>query len=51
MDLDVTARVQGVEYEQFLKFAEDAKNNCPISKLLRTEITLKCQLSAELGAA
>ncbi|OFZ51308.1 MAG: nicotinate phosphoribosyltransferase [Bdellovibrionales bacterium RIFOXYC1_FULL_54_43] len=51
VDLDVTARVQGVEYEQFLKLAEDAKSNCPISRLLRAEITLKCQLSAELGVA
>ena len=39
-ELTVVAKVPGLTEEEFLKFAEDAKTGCPISKLLNAEITL-----------
>lgn len=44
-DLDLTASIAGISPEQFASLAEEAKAGCPISKLLRTEITLKHQLT------
>jgi len=44
--LEVTARVPGVNNETFQKVAADAKANCPISRLLKAEITLKATLAA-----
>ena len=44
--LEVTARVPGVNNETFQKVAADAKANCPISRLLKAEITLKATLNA-----
>jgi osmotically inducible protein OsmC len=38
--LTLRARIPGISQEQFDKAAEDAKANCPISKLLNAEITL-----------
>jgi lipoyl-dependent peroxiredoxin len=43
--LEVTARVPGVNNETFQKVAADAKANCPISRLLKAEITLKATLA------
>jgi lipoyl-dependent peroxiredoxin len=43
--LEVTARAPGVDEQAFLKAAETAKANCPISKLLNTKITLSAALS------
>jgi lipoyl-dependent peroxiredoxin len=43
--LEVTARVPGVTNETFQKVAADAKANCPISRLLKAEITLKATLA------
>jgi osmotically inducible protein OsmC len=43
--LEVTARVPGVNNEAFQKAAADAKANCPISRLLKAEITLKATLN------
>jgi osmotically inducible protein OsmC len=37
--LKVTAKVPGISAEVFETSVEDAKKNCPISKLLNTEIT------------
>src|SRR3954468_16533681 len=39
-DLTLTAQVPGISNEQFDALAAGAKANCPISKLLKAEITL-----------
>ncbi len=44
-DLVVTASVPGITAEKFLECAEDAKANCPISKLLNCAITLNATLA------
>ncbi len=38
--LDVTASVPGLDEEKFAAIAKEAKANCPISKLLNTNITM-----------
>ena len=38
--LTLKAKIPGISQEQFDKAAEEAKANCPISKLLNAEITL-----------
>ena len=37
-DLTLTASVNGIDEARFAEIAEDAKANCPISKLLNAEI-------------
>ena len=44
--LDVTARVPGATSETFQKLAADAKANCPISRLLKAEITMTATLGS-----
>jgi len=44
--LDTVAVVPGLSDEKFQELAADAKINCPISKLLSTEITLSAELKA-----
>lgn len=44
--LDLTARIPGVDKAAFDKAAADAKAGCPISKLLKAEITLTTNLLA-----
>jgi osmotically inducible protein OsmC len=44
-DLTLEARVPGIDSEQFAVIANDAKANCPISKLLNAEISLEHNLS------
>jgi osmotically inducible protein OsmC len=44
INLDVVAKVPGATSETFLKAAEGAKESCPISRLLNTEITLNAEL-------
>ena len=39
-DLTLTGRVPGIDTDTFKAIAEDAKKNCPISKLLNAEISL-----------
>ena len=39
--LTTSAKVPGMEQSAFEKIAADAKANCPISKLLKAEITLE----------
>ena len=39
-DLDLTATVPGIGADEFARIAEEAKANCPVSKLLRAEVTL-----------
>lgn len=43
--LDLLADIPGISEDAFLACAEDAKANCPISKLLATEITLSARLA------
>ena len=42
--LDVKASVPNATAADFDKAAQTAKENCPISKLLDTEITMKAEL-------
>lgn len=42
--LDVTATVPGMNDEQFMTAANNAKENCPISKLLNAKISMKAVL-------
>ncbi len=44
--LEVSAKVPGANVESFTEAAEEAKLNCPISKLLNTEITMTASLLA-----
>ena len=45
IDLETDAEIPGVDDAAFQKFANDAKQNCPVSKALAgTEITLKARL-------
>lgn len=43
--LTVAAKVPGASEDDFMKAAETAKDNCPISKLLDCEITLSATLA------
>jgi osmotically inducible protein OsmC len=45
--LIVKAKVPGISKEAFLKAAEEAKVNCPISKVLNTTITMEATLQGE----
>jgi lipoyl-dependent peroxiredoxin len=44
--LDNEAWVPGITPEKFEQIAADAKANCPVSRLLRAEVTLKAKLEA-----
>ncbi|KKC25756.1 OsmC family protein [Sphingomonas sp. SRS2] len=39
--LTLQAKVPGIDADEFAKIADDAKANCPISKLLNAEVTLE----------
>jgi lipoyl-dependent peroxiredoxin len=43
--LEVKAAVPGIDATKFAECAADAKANCPISKLLNTEITMEASLA------
>jgi osmotically inducible protein OsmC len=45
--LDVSARIPGVDRAAFEKAAADAKAGCPISRLLKAEITMTVRLSGD----
>lgn len=45
-DLSLAATVLGIDAARFAEIAEEAKANCPISKLLNAEITLEHRLAA-----
>lgn len=51
--LDVVARVPGADQAQFEKAANEAKEGCPISRLLNTRISINARLegSAQSGGA
>jgi osmotically inducible protein OsmC len=42
--LKVKAKIPGYTPPEFLKVAEEAKTNCPISRLLKAEITMETRL-------
>jgi len=42
--LDVAARIPGVDKAAFDKAAENAKEGCPVSRLLKAEITMTARL-------
>jgi lipoyl-dependent peroxiredoxin len=44
--LVIKAEVEGISQEQFAELAADAAKNCPISKVLNTEITHEFTLNA-----
>lgn len=44
-DLDLDATVEGIDAEAFARIAADAKANCPVSKLLKAEISLAHRLN------
>lgn len=44
--LDVTARVPGADRSAFETAANNAKAGCPVSRLLKAEITLEARLEA-----
>jgi osmotically inducible protein OsmC len=43
--LEVTATVPGIDAAKFAECAAEAKANCPISKLLNTNITMEANLA------
>jgi osmotically inducible protein OsmC len=43
--LDLTARIPGASSEAFMAAANGAKANCPISRLLKAEITMDARLA------
>ncbi len=44
-DLSLDATVAGIDEARFNELAQDAKTNCPISKLLNAEMNLEVRLS------
>jgi osmotically inducible protein OsmC len=44
--LTMTAKIPGIDQAKFDEIAKKAKEGCPISKLLKTEITLDAKLEA-----
>jgi lipoyl-dependent peroxiredoxin len=42
--LDVAGRVPGISAEAFQSAAQSAKSNCPVSRLLKAEITMTASL-------
>ncbi|MBX3378663.1 MAG: OsmC family protein [Phycisphaeraceae bacterium] len=43
--LDVTGTVPGIDSAKFEQLANEAKTNCPVSKVLNTKITMEANLS------
>ena len=50
-DLELTASVPGIEEERLRALAEDAKANCPISKLLNADMGLEINVREPAPAA
>jgi len=44
--LDVTAKIPGAERDAFEKAAKDAKDGCPVSKVLNASITMDAKLES-----
>jgi len=49
-DLELSAEVPGIEEERLRQLAEDAKANCPVSKLLDAEMELTVRTDAPAAA-
>jgi osmotically inducible protein OsmC len=49
-DLDLTADVPGLDEQRLRALADEAKANCPISKLLDAEMDLKVQVTSDATA-
>jgi osmotically inducible protein OsmC len=49
-DLELTASVPNLDESRLRALAEDAKTNCPISKLLNADMDLTVHAGAEAGA-
>ena len=49
-DLQLTADVDGIDESRLRELAEDAKRNCPISKLLKAEMGLTVNVGAAAEA-
>ncbi len=47
--LDVTADVPGAGYDDFLSVANQAKDGCPVSRVLNAEITMDAKLESRRG--
>jgi len=45
-DLQMTAKIPGIDQEKFIAIANGAKAGCPISRLLNATITLDAKLEA-----
>ncbi|MDO6567599.1 OsmC family protein [Alteromonas sp. 1_MG-2023] len=43
--LSLDAKVEGISEDEFTKIAQEAKDNCPVSQLLDTKITLEYKLN------
>jgi lipoyl-dependent peroxiredoxin len=43
--LDLTARIPGIDQAAFRRIADEAKNGCPVSKVLKAQITLDAKLA------
>jgi len=43
--LKVRAKIPGMTPDEFVKFAEKAKAGCPVSRVLKAEITMETRLS------
>lgn len=48
--LEVAGRIPNATQEQFLKWAEEAKTGCPISRLFNAKITMNAKLEATAKA-
>ena len=44
IELNTTAKVPGIDQKQFDTIANDAKANCPVSRVLNAKITLSAKL-------
>ena len=49
-DLRLTASVPGIEEAELRRLAEEAKANCPVSKVLNAEMTLEVAVSTTTDA-
>ena len=49
-DLDLSASVAGIDEDRLRRLAEDAKANCPVSKLLDAEMELTVRTEAPAAA-
>jgi osmotically inducible protein OsmC len=46
-DLTLRAKIPGLDEARFIAFAQDAEKNCPVSKLMKAEISLDAKLDGE----